>query len=442
MPDNTQLLLSLFGRKSKISDSIMKEGVRFSQDPLHSLLQRYPTNAIKYGIEKPLETATNVVGGVGQFATDVVGDVVKDYYEQPLKTAATDAGIGATIAGLMYASKRFGGPVSSVARSVVKNIRKRTGNVETGSKKSGEQYSLEFPEGDVLDLETKSGVDTDMISTNKTFNDFLKTQSDNMEQFDEAADLLISRNEASVVDRRIGPPSWDDINRRAKENFRVGKDKESSLDEIYETFDSQISEEAGTRKQEIEALLDVDKNLPSSVGGEISDEALIDFVNMSGGKKSLQKELDTINDYLKKDSGLTKDDLYVGNRPDRGIISESEALQLRQKTFLDLAKTPEGAKLAGDDMLAAADRVNKQVMEGIEIYTTDEISALMRIMGVGEDIIKAKKGISIGDDSYMALNSLYDDALRNLSLAKMLLEVQTNQKVFTVPKSLNDILKN
>ena len=54
MTDPT-LLIRLFGGKSKFSDEFKKEIIRFSEEPLGSVIKRYPEAAIKYGIEKPLE---------------------------------------------------------------------------------------------------------------------------------------------------------------------------------------------------------------------------------------------------------------------------------------------------------------------------------------------------------------------------------------------------
>ena len=149
-------LIKLFGEK------MAPELSRLSEDPLGSILKRYPEAAIKYGIDKPLHAATQGVSITGDFTTGLIADIIKDYFENPVETIKQDLKWGAAIGGGAYGLKKFGqyaGPrlmgainrqtgMDDLADEINKSL--KNSNVETPPKKTtmgGAQYG----DDDLLD---------------------------------------------------------------------------------------------------------------------------------------------------------------------------------------------------------------------------------------------------------------------------------------------------
>jgi hypothetical protein len=126
MPDPT-LLIRLFGGKSKFSDEFKKEIIRFSEEPLGSILKRYPEAAIKYGIEKPLELSTKAVGGTLGFATNLIAEIGKEYAYDTKETLKRDLKWGLATAGVGAAGykgwKYLGKPLLAEAQTAVKGAK-------------------------------------------------------------------------------------------------------------------------------------------------------------------------------------------------------------------------------------------------------------------------------------------------------------------------------
>ncbi|GEM_PF-4986419 len=126
MPDPT-LLIRLFGGKSKFSDEFKKEIIRFSEEPLGSVIKRYPEAAIKYGIEKPLELASKGVGGTLGFATNLIEEIGKEYAYEPKETLKRDLKWGLATLGVGLGAykgyKYLGKPLLAEAQTAWKGAK-------------------------------------------------------------------------------------------------------------------------------------------------------------------------------------------------------------------------------------------------------------------------------------------------------------------------------
>ena len=126
MTDPT-LLIRLFGGKSKFSDEFKKEIIRFSEEPLGSVIKRYPEAAIKYGIEKPLELASKGVGGTLGFATNLIEEIGKEYAYEPKETLKRDLKWGLATLGVGAAGykgwKYLGKPLLAEAQTAWKGAK-------------------------------------------------------------------------------------------------------------------------------------------------------------------------------------------------------------------------------------------------------------------------------------------------------------------------------